>query len=254
MEDKPSFRRRGSGKTLVLLHGFLGGAGVWALQENYLSDAFDLVCIDLPGFAGSTVLRAPTSVDGYASAVIARLDSLRVGQFSLLGWSFGGMVAQQMALEHSPRLDRLILYGTSATGDLPSRFETWDESARRIKAEGVEPTLARTVATWFVDGELNPFYSSCKKACSGTSLRACLAAIQAIRAWEATERISAIAVPTLVMVGDRDRSTTTSDSMVLWKSIPGASLCVLPGCAHGAHMQNPGLFNYIVRDFIVKGA
>jgi pimeloyl-ACP methyl ester carboxylesterase len=43
-----------------------------------------------------------------------------------------------------------------------------------------------------------------------------------------------------------------SDSIILWEGIPGAELCVLPGCAHGAHMEKPDLFNKVLADFLAQ--
>ena len=47
------YRRSGAGKPLILVHGFLGSAGVWLSQETGLKSVFDLIAVDLPGFAGS---------------------------------------------------------------------------------------------------------------------------------------------------------------------------------------------------------
>jgi pimeloyl-ACP methyl ester carboxylesterase len=66
--------------------------------------------------------------------------------------------------------------------------------------------------------------------------------------------LSEIKMPTLVIVGDKDRSTKVSDSLILWEGIPGSQLCVIPGCAHGAHMEKPDLFNKVIADFLAERA
>jgi pimeloyl-ACP methyl ester carboxylesterase len=169
----------------------------------------------------------------------------------MLGFSMGGMVAMETALAHPDRLDKLVLYGTAGSGDLPGRFESWDESIARIGAEGVEPTADRTVASWFVEREKHPFYALCREACRGASKDGAMKAMRGMQRWSARDRLGAIKAPTLVIVGDQDRSTKPAESVFLWERIPGAQLCVIPNAAHGLHMERPELFNRIVSDFLL---
>ena len=247
-----NYTRHGQGKTLVLVHGFLGGTAYWVPLTTGLKHAHDVIAVDLPGFAGSAQVPAPDSLSGYAKVVLALLDSLGVQRFSLLGFSMGGMIAQQAALDFPQRIDKLILYGSAAVGDLPHRFESWEASIDRIEREGVEPTADKTVATWFVDGKSHPFYPACREACHGAYASSCVIVMRAMQQWNNVGKLGEIKMPTLVIVGDKDRSTKVSDSIILWKGIPGAELCVLPGCAHGAHMEKPDLFNKVLADFLAQ--
>ena len=127
------YRRYGKGTHLIMQHGFLGGSGYWVPQLPALGNSFDIVAPDLPGFAGSTAQPAQDSIEGMAAAVMALIDTLDINRFHLLGHSMGGMVAQQIALDHPRRLEKLVLYGTASLGDLPKRFETLQASRARIQ-------------------------------------------------------------------------------------------------------------------------
>ncbi|HUF82067.1 MAG TPA: alpha/beta fold hydrolase [Burkholderiales bacterium] len=246
--------RSGKGHhTLVLVHGFLGGSGYWLPQTSGLSDYFDFIAVDLPGFARSAHVSAPDSVGGLAQALIQHLDGLGVRRFSLLGFSMGGMVATELALEHADRLDKLLLYGTSASGTLPDRFESWDTSIQRMEAQGVEATADRTVSSWFVDGDKHPFFPVCREACRGASKEGCIKAMRGMQRWSAKDRLKLLKVPTLVVVGDKDRSTKPAESFEIWQLVPGAQLCVIPDAAHGLHMEKPELFNRVLLDFVLGG-
>jgi pimeloyl-ACP methyl ester carboxylesterase len=242
------------GRPLVLVHGFLGGAGYWIPLVTALKDHFDVVSVDLPGFAGSAHLPAPDSLAGCAETVFALMDELAIGAFSLLGFSMGGMIAQQAALDQPGRIASLVLYGSAAVGNLPNRFESWEASIERIRREGVEPTADRTVATWFVDGVRHPYHAVCREACRGANADSCVTMMRAMQKWTALDRLHDIKAPTLVIVGDKDRSTRPSESVILWEGINRSQLCVLPDCAHGAHMERPDWFNGIVLDFLLKSA
>ncbi len=200
-ERMVSFRRIGAGKPLIVIHGFLGGAGVWLGQQVGLKRLFDVVAVDLPGFAGSPLGNAPKSMQAFVAEIMTLADSLKFEKFSLMGWSFGGMIAQQAALDHPHRIERLVLVGTAAIGELPQRFETWSQTLTRIASEGVGATLERTVRTWFVSGEADPFFRTCYDACKGASEAACANAINAMRPWTAKDRLGQIRNPTLVIVG-----------------------------------------------------
>lgn len=236
---------------LVLVHGFLGGSGYWLPQTTALHEHFDCIAVDLPGFAASADVPASESIDGCAAALIELLDGLGVERFSLLGFSMGGMVAMEAALGQSERIERLVLYGTSAAGALPDRFESWDTSIERMQAQGVEPTADRTVASWFVDGAKHPYHAACREACRGASKDGCLRMMRAMQRWSARDRLKSLDARTLVIVGDKDRSTKPAESVEIWQLVPGAQLCIIPGAAHGLHMEKPELFNRVLLDFLL---
>src|SRR5690606_17798084 len=220
--------------------------------EVGLKDRIELICVDLPGFAGSADFPAPDSLSGYAQVVIDHLDKLNVREFSLLGFSMGGMIAQQLTRDHPKRVSSLVLYGSAAIGDLPHRFEPWEASIARLEREGVGATTDKTVATWFVDGRDHPYHDACRAACDGANKESCITVMRAMQKWSSLDWLSEIKIPTLVIVGDKDRSTKPSDSVILWEGIRGSEFCVMPNCAHGAHMENPELFNRIIADFVFR--
>lgn len=245
-----NFRRYGTGKPLVLVHGFVGGSGYWTGLMNSFGRSRDVLAIDLPGFAGSVDCRIRTSISDFGVALFELLDSLSIDNFSLVGHSMGGMVAQEMALSRPDSIERLILYGTAFTGDLPGRFESWDETTNRFEEQGVSASIDRIASSWFLSEGADPAYPMCRSGCEGATLEACIAGLGAIRAWSTKDRIGQLAMPVLVVVGEYDRSTPPRESIDLWQALPGARLCILPGCAHAAHLEKPRLFDTVLADFL----
>lgn len=243
-----------SAPTLVLLHGFLAASGYWVPVQTELRDQFDIVAVDLPGFGGSAGVPAPDSIQGVAREVVHCLDQLQIDRFSLLGFSMGGMVAQQIALDYGRRIERLVLYGTAAAGDLPDRFEPWDASIARMESLGVESMADKSVASWFVDGIAHPFYPICREASRGASQTSCVKLMRAMQRWNVVDRLGEINIPTLVIVGDKDKSTKPAEAIRIWQNIPEAQLCMVPGCAHGVHMEKPSVFNRVVLDFLNRSS
>lgn len=246
-------QRHGSGPPLVLQHGFLGGAGDWLPLFATFGRHFDVIAPDFPGFAGSCEIEAPDSVVGFADALLGLLDELGIERTSLLGHSMGSMVALQIALDHPDRLERVVLYGSTCTGNLPDRFEPFEESIARLERLGVDACADFIVPTWFVDGEAAPYFEMCREAGRGLGTETAIRALRALGTWNVCERLSEVSVPTLVICGDLDQSTTPAQSYRLWEAIPHARLCIVPGCAHNVHLERPELYSRIVLDFLTEG-
>jgi len=235
---------------LVFVHGYLGGGPQWADQAAIFQKGFRVITPDLPGFCNRSAVEAPETIGGFAQAVLSELDSLGVERFHLVGHSMGGMIVQEMVAQAPARVDRLVLYGTGPVGLMPGRFETIDESRRRLKQDGVEATGRRIAATWFLHGEAAERYPICADLAVMASLQAALAGLSAMESWSGVDALERIRSPTLVLWGDGDRAYQWSQPQQLWQGIDGAQLAVLPGCSHAVHLEKPGLFNALLMDFL----
>jgi pimeloyl-ACP methyl ester carboxylesterase len=148
-------------KALVFVHGYLGGSPQWANQAEVFSPHFEVITPDLPGFGLNNDLEPPQTIHGFAAYVLDELERAGIDYFHLVGHSMGGMIVQEMVAMAPERIDRLVLYGTGPVGLMPGRFETIDESRRRLTEDGVEATGRRIAATWFLQGEQAARYPVC---------------------------------------------------------------------------------------------
>ena len=247
-----NYTRSGTGPALVLQHGFLGGGGYFAPQMAAMGHLFDMVAPDLPGFAGSHAEPAVDRIEAHSAAHVGLLDALGIDQFCLLGHSMGGMIALQTALDHPDRVRKLVLYATNSSGSLPGRFETFDETADRVRAQGVGPVARQVTATWFAEREAAPMFPFCLAAGAGATLEATLGGLAAFGRWDVRARLSELRMPVLVIAGDRDRSYATEGLVRLAAEIAGAELCLLPGGAHCVHLEQSDVFNAVLTRFLTK--
>ena len=246
-------RELGAGEALIMVHGFAGGSGYWSPVAESFAEQFHVVMPDLLGFAGSTTIPVPETVQGFAAGLIKIMDKLAIEQCSLLGHSMGGMIALQAALDAPSRISRLVLHGTSCQAVIPDRYETLDETIARFETEGIDATIDRVVASWFVDYEMSPAYAACRAAAVGLTATTAIAAMTTMRPWNVCDRMSEIGVPTLVIGGDKDRSIPPQHFLNLWHGIPDSHLAVLPNCAHAVHLEEPALFTRFVGEFLSTG-
>ena len=245
-----AFDRVGSGPALVLLHPLGADRRVWAPVIPLLAAERELIAVDLPGFGGSAAIAAPLTLAGYGALIAGLLDRLGIFRCMLFGHSLGAMIVQQMALDHPGRFERLVLYGAASTGRLPGRFETFDATIERLRRVGIAAGAEPIIASWFVAGRKHPAFPMYRRMAESASTEAAIAVLRAVEAWQVTERLGEIAAPALVIGGDRDRSTEPAEQLRLWRGLPNGQLCILPGCAHAAHLEVPDLFGRLVERFL----
>ena len=234
---------------VVFVHGFMGGSKQWQAQRGALGD-IEICSVDLPGFGENAHLEAFDRISDFADWVLAQAAAKGIKRFDIVGHSMGGMVAQEIAAQAPDNVDRLVLYGTGAQGVLPGRFETVETSRQRALSDGANATARRISATWFLQQEKAHAYSDCAAIAERSSLQAILAGLDAMSTWSGVPRLSSLNTRTLIVWGDRDRTYSWTQTEQLWRTIPNASLAVIPDCAHAVHLEKPSIFNGILADFL----
>jgi len=244
-------RNNRSAKSLVLVHGYLGGSEQWELQRRHFSNHFDVFTPDLPGFGNSSSLESPSSICGYADHVIKQINEKGINRFHLLGHSMGGMIVQEIVRKVPNRVDKLVLYGTGSIGSLPGRFESLAESRKRVIDDGVIATSRRIAATWFLQLDEAEHYPLIAEIAAKASQQAALNGLTAMEHWKGEQHLKNISADTLIIWGDRDRAYPWQQEEILWKNIANSYLSVVPGCSHAVHLEKTQIFNHIVLDFLL---
>ncbi len=111
------FEEYGSGRPLVLLHGFTESLKIWYDYKETLSKNFRLILIDLPGHGKSSVIEETHSMDLMADGVKAVLDHLNIPTSVIVGHSMGGYVSLAFARKHSRMLKGLGLFHSTSLAD-----------------------------------------------------------------------------------------------------------------------------------------
>ena len=120
-----SVSRSGTGPPLLLLNGMGRAPATWSPLQQHL-EGFECIRIGMPG-CPDTVGRPPVlTMQGFSALVIAVLHEIGIERADVLGYSFGGLVAQQLALDAPARVRRLVLVSTSCgLGATPSSPAAW---------------------------------------------------------------------------------------------------------------------------------
>lgn len=251
--DGSTYRRAGAGPVLLLVHGYLGGSAQWAHEFARLSDRFDVIAPDLPGFGDAAGAPCIDRIEGFAQHLARLMDELGIERFFLLGHSMGGMIAQEFAARYPDRIEKLILYGTGPLGLMPDRFETLEMSRRRLAEDGVAQTIRRIGSTWFRHGATAQGFPVVAEVGAKATQGAAQAGLEAMRHWDGRAALARLSMPALVIWGDGDQSYRWPQVESLWRGLPNCQLAVIPGTAHAAHLEKSGLFHALLTDFLGNG-
>ena len=228
---------RGGSPALVLANSLGTGQHLWSRQLPELTERFRVLTFDHPGHGASDLPEEPCTVEAFAHALLELLDSLALERVSLCGTSLGGMVGIGLALEAPERIERLVLSCTSAYVGPP---DGWTERARTVRADGMEAVADSVVVRWFTPAlprEQPETVARFRAMLVETPPEGYARCCEALGAWDARERLSAISVPTLVIAGAEDPATPVEHAELLASRIPGARLHVLEHAAHLANVE-----------------
>lgn len=239
---------------VVLLHGFTSDLRMWKAHAEALSEEYRAIAIDLRGHGASG---APEDLDTYtmeryAEDIRQLLAALGVDLCALVGCSFGGMVALQVAVTWPDMIAALVLTDTSPAyaseryADEFRRREARITEQERIVAQfgtaELGKRVAATVKDTFLADALRRRYSSMTRAGYLGSAR-----VRRERP-DLIGRLAGLTMPTLICTGDADPVRSASDVMLL--EMPGARFVLFKECGHGVPSLRPEAFLQVLTGFL----
>ena len=251
-KEKYAYRRFGKKckYPLLCLQHFTGTLDNWdPAVTDPLAEEHDIILFDNAGVGGSTG-KVPTTMAGMAEHAAAFLDTLGMETCDVLGFSLGGVVAQQMALDSSKVFRKMILVGTAPRGgedimhlDKPSLAKPLHDATLQgyevLQKIFFAPTETSQAAGKEFIGRLMQRRQD-RDPISGPEVAQ--AQIAAFREWEkhSGERfadLKLIQQPTLVVNGIHDEMIPVSNSYWLSENLPNAVLLTYPDAGHGSLFQ-----------------
>lgn len=227
-----AYRRRGSGPRLLFLNGSgatLAGSGLLLAP---FEDAFELLAHDQRGLGESSVPPGPYAMADYAADALALLDHVGWDRCRVVGVSFGGMVAQELAVTAPERIERLALLCTSPGGAGGASYPLHELPGLSAEERArLAPLLLdeRFTPEWLAEHEdaraLVAFMAArTERQRSAEVHRGEELQLQARRHHDVTDRLPRISCPTLVAAGRFDGIAPVVNSQAIAERIAGAEL------------------------------
>lgn len=231
-------KSQNSKQYLVILPGWMRSSQEWLGIARYLSDYFNILILDFPGFGRTQKAPGDLDIYGYASFTRTFLKKLDISNYSIMGHSFGGRVALLLASE-GKEVEKLILVDS---GGLNER-DFWTSIKQKVSVSA-KPLLKLVPIK--LTQRIKDYIGSDDYRNSG-DMRNTLVKILNQNLIEKLPKISA---PTLVVWGDRDKVLNIKESKVFAEKIPDSKLRIVWGTGHSPFIDKPAKFLEIIKEFL----
>ena len=259
-----AYRRFGKAKGVPLVFNmhFLGTMDHWdpAVTDGFAADR-EVILFDNAGISSSSGA-VPASIDEMAANAAAFIKALGLTQVDALGFSLGGLVAQELALAEPELVRRLVLVGTGPRSGVGMSSLT--PEAQKIFGAAYDQPDHLWLNVFFTPSErsqaagreyLKRFRLRAEDRDPEVSADVATAQIEALAKWglprdNPYDYLSDLRQPTLVVNGGADVIIYSVNSFILQQHIPNAQLILYPDANHGSQYQYPGLFVQHVSMFL----
>lgn len=256
---KVNYEIFGQGRPVVMIMGLAGDMNWWEHQIPALSEHLQVIVFDNRGTGGTDKPDERYSIRDLADDTIGLMDALDIETAHLVGISMGGMIAQEVCLNYTERVGKMVLGCThcggrgfimptpEAVGKLTlTRGKTLEEIARQIISIMFtpryildNPETIQTIVDRFV-----------QKRQSRKDFRNQFWAIMGHNTYE---RLPEVTAPTLVITGSEDLLVPPENSSILAKNIPGARLETFSGSGHCFFIEESDRANRLLINFFCDG-
>jgi 3-oxoadipate enol-lactonase len=243
-----------SAPVATLSHSLATDLSMWDPQMKALTARYRVLRYDTRGHGGTEAPAAAYTLDLLADDARALLQALGIPKTHWIGLSMGGMIGQTLALKSPELFLSLSLCDTSSR--IPAEAKPlWQDRIKTAQTQGMEPLVEGTIARWFTA----PFREQHKDVVDPvramirrTPPQGYAGCCHAISALDLTDRLPAIKLPTLIVVGEEDQGTPVAASQAIQAKIAGSQLEILKSAAHLANMEQPEAFTKAVTSFLAR--
>jgi aminoacrylate hydrolase len=246
----------GDGPPLLMVAGLGGTGDYWNPQIEAFAKHYTVIVHDHRGTGQSSRSEIDYSIDQMADDLLRLMDHLKIEQAHIVGHSTGGAMALLLSDQHPERLAGSVVYAGWTKAD-PHLHRCFDIRRSLLRESGAQAYAHATplflFPSWFIrdNGDAmsaqEPTIAASFPPASIIESR-----MNAVLAFDCSEYLNRIAVPTLVICADDDFLTPVHCSRELAAQIPGAELNILETGAHAASVACPDQFNEKVLAFLAR--
>lgn len=247
-----NFERLGRGRPVILLHPAGLDRTFWETLPERLSTNHTVVSVDLRGHGLSADGPRPGRMADYLTDVIKVIEAIDLGPASLVGVSFGGMIAQNVAGLRPDLVSRIVVAGCPlfipAAAHLAIRSRGSD-----AESGGMIAVVDRTLERWFSEDYLpSESVARVRQRLLTDNPSGFAAAWEAICEHDARDLLPNFSGPTLVIAGENDQATSVEAMAEIAKAAKDAEMTILAGAPHIMQLEKATAFGDLVCDFLAR--
>lgn len=250
-----AYKMFGNGSPILLINGFSAPLDFWdPTLIGKLASNHTVIIFDNRGIGNTTSGSKQFSIQQFADDTSRLMEALEIKKADIMGWSMGGMIAQEVALSNPENVGKLIIYASTcgtnqSIAPSPEVVDIFSNQSGNMME-----MLQRFLPLLFPDQwrNSNPnFIQELPKSSEVASTETLKLQTEAITNWTGTcDRLGSIHQPTMVLVGTDDILTVPANSIIMAEKIPGSWLVQIKGGGHAMMMQYPEKFFNIVDTFL----
>jgi pimeloyl-ACP methyl ester carboxylesterase len=251
-----AYKIHGNGQPIVIITGFASAQNTLFRLARAFTKHYQVITFDNRGVGGSDKPAGPYSIRMMAKDTVGLIDHLGINRVHLLGGSMGGMVAQQIAIDHPQKVEKLILFSTSTDGrwllDLAKTIvPSWNRSRSNLASADLRKLIG-AIASRSFNRTFNRlvFVTLAKLQMRLGTLTGLAGQLEAMMTYDVLDRLHLIQAPTLVLTGNQDRLIPPQSSEILASRIKGAKLVIIGGGSHVVAGEMEGRFEKEVLGFL----
>ena len=248
-------QRTGQGPPILLIMGLGGSIETWEPLRRQLT-GYELILVDHPGMGLSSVPQFPIPMSAIANLYVDVLDQLGHDRVDVIGYSFGGAVAQQLAHQHPQRVGRLVLMATACgLGSVPGTPAALAAAGTPMRL--YSDTFRQMVAPYLYAGRVGRHPALLQNELRPTagrraSLRGVAAQIAAYSVWSSLCWLHTVRHHTLVMGGEEDPLAPVHNSRLIAARMPNARLHVFRRGGHLFPFDSADETAAVLRAFLLQ--
>lgn len=240
-------RRSGSGSPLLLLNGMGMSTAAWQPLERHLS-GFERIKVGLPGAGGALARQPLLTMRHFAALAAGVIDELDLEQTDVLGLSFGGMVAQQLAHDRGTRVRGLVLVSTSCgLGGEPSTPASWWNALLTDSVPSGYPWNPYEFAHRWSQVMMREFGAGWA---TGPRLKGFVEQTVAATPWSSLPWLPELTQQTLIVAGTADALVPVSNAATLAARLPHAQTHLVPGGGHLCALDRAAEVGPVIANFL----
>lgn len=240
----------GRGGSVVLLHPVGIDLSFLAPLATLLARRYRVISMDLRGHGRSPLMPLAENLDDFADDVHDTIAHAGVGPCAVAGFSFGGMVAQTLALRHAADVSALIACAGPCTQTPQGRIVAAARGTDALE-HGMGVVLKAAIERWFTPAfRASGGADAAENYLRDRDARGWAQGWKAIAAIDTLPRLPALRMPTLCIAGELDKSAPPHSVKMIADAVPGARFKVIPGAPHMLFIEQPAEVAQAIEDFL----
>ncbi|MBW8011087.1 MAG: alpha/beta hydrolase [Chloroflexi bacterium] len=242
---------QGEGEPLVFIHGLGSSGRDWESQADYFSKLYQVVTYDVRGHGQTDKPPGPYSIPMFAADLAGMIEAFEIAPVHLVGYSMGGWIAFQLAVDYPELLKSLVIVNSSpelVPRTLQERFAVWQRTIlfRLLSMRKIGEILSKRI---FIKADQEELRRTFVERWAENHKPAYMAAFKAAVGWSVADQLGDIHTPTLVLTTSEDY-TSVAEKETYTALMPNAGIKIIDDARHAPQVEKPDEFNQQLGEFL----